>query len=60
MEIISKPLRMTEAENREALKVSERRRAREGSSEGNRHDRRLVAKRDRQQQKRELVYDHKM
>lgn len=54
MDMIRTPLRMTEAENREAL----RRRKHDGDSEGNRHDRRLAAKRNRQQRKRELVHDY--
>lgn len=60
MEMIRRPLHMTEIENREALKASEKRRARDGDQEGNRHERRLATKRHRQQQKRELAHAHKM
>lgn len=49
MEQISRPLKMTEAQNREALRNSEERRRAAGDPEGNRHDRRVAAKRARQQ-----------
>lgn len=55
MEMIRTPLRMTEAENRAALAASEKHRELDGWEGGNRHERRLAAKRERQQRKREAV-----
>lgn len=55
MEMIRRPLQMTEAENRAALASSEKYREREGCESGNRHERRLAAKRERQARKREKV-----
>lgn len=49
MRQLSEPLTMTEAENREALRASEARRQQMGDAEGNRHERRLAAKRARQE-----------
>lgn len=51
MELINRPLHLTEAENRAALKEAERNRLRDGHPEGNRHDRRLAAKRNRQRER---------
>lgn len=44
MEKLREPLKMTEAENREALARSERNLQTEGSQYGNRHHRRLAAR----------------
>lgn len=52
MQKLSAPLAMTEAENREALAASEKCFREMGDPEGNRHARRLAAKRERQEQKR--------
>lgn len=48
MRQISEPLEMSDEENRARLRDSERRRDQFGDAEGNRHERRLAAKRARQ------------
>lgn len=53
MEMISRPLAMSLLENRAQLAASEKQRGREGDPSGNRHQRRLAAKRERQAKKRE-------
>lgn len=55
MEMISRPLEMTERANREMLRVSEDRLIREGSAYGNRQQRRLAARQERKQRQRDGV-----
>ena len=55
MEMIRTPLLMTKAENQDALAASEKMRLVHGDPEGNRHERRLAAKRARLERKRALV-----
>jgi hypothetical protein len=54
MDMIRQPLRMSEKENRAAVARSEKRRTEVGCHAGNRHDRRLAEKRDRQAKRRAL------
>lgn len=52
MEMLKQPLAMTQAENRKLLERSEQQRDdSEGYSVGNRHHRRAMAKRDREDKK---------
>lgn len=54
MELLSRPLQMTLAQNREAVEAFEKRRIVEGTPYGNRHERRLaarVARRERVKEK---------
>lgn len=55
MQVISRPLEMTEAENKAALAASEPRLWEQGDPEGNRQQRRAHARYLRKQQKRERV-----
>lgn len=53
MEMIRKPLKMSEQENRAMLAASEQRKTREGDDEGNRHARRLAARHARLELRKE-------
>jgi hypothetical protein len=53
MEVIQRPLKLSEKENREMLAASEKRRAEVGSHHGNRHERRLAARTDRRARRRQ-------